>query len=260
LSVIRKKAARQQEVQRSVTRLQQTIRECQAKQAEYSTSVGNLDGLRVEAEQFEQEIQTRRDKAERYDKRKVSIDTYLREYEKYTEYQRLQTKMREAEHAVRISERALMCAISFARIITDAESHAMQSFLTMLNEECEKHMQIMFDGELSLVVKYNTVGDDESASSTKKAYVDIELSRGGESVPFESLSGGESDRCALVMFLAFNKLSRARMLLLDECLSSLHAESVEDIVEHIKTEFCDRVCVMTLHQTTKGIFDQVIEL
>ena len=48
------------------------------------------------------------------------------------------------------------------------------------------------------------------------------------------------------------------MLLLDECLSSLHAESVEDIVDHIKTEFSDRLCIMTLHQTTRGIFDQVV--
>ena len=59
---------------------------------------------------------------------------------------------------------------------------------------------------------------------------------------------------------AFNKLSKAKMLLLDECLSSLHAESVEDIVEHIKEEFSDRLCLMTLHQTTTGIFDQVVSL
>ena len=68
------------------------------------------------------------------------------------------------------------------------------------------------------------------------------------------------DRCALALFLAFNKLAKGKILLLDECLSSLHAESVEEIVEHIQSEFKNKPCLMTLHQTTQGIFDHVIEL
>jgi len=128
--------------------------------------------------------------------------------------------------------------------------------LDYLNSECEKHMSAMFGGEFSLKVRYEKTGDEDA----KKYYVDVDVFKNAEEVPFDSLSGGESDRCALVLFLAFNKLGNGQMLLLDECLSSLHAESVEDIVEHIKSEFSDRTCVMTLHQTTKGIFDHIINI
>jgi ABC-type Mn2+/Zn2+ transport system ATPase subunit len=52
----------------------------------------------------------------------------------------------------------------------------------------------------------------------------------GEQVPIESLSGGEFDRLSLALFLCFNKTSKSDIILLDECLASLHSELVEDII------------------------------
>ena len=121
-------------------------------------------------------------------------------------------------------------------------------------------MDAMFDGDLVCKVEYAKPDEKAKEKESKKYFVDILLYRNGEEISYKSLSGGESDRCALVLFLAFNKLAKGFCLLLDECLSSLHAESVEDIVDHIKSEFQDRVCIMTLHQTTKGLFDQVIQV
>ena len=221
-------------------------------------AVGKLDveAYKVEIETLNNEVQTRRDKAERFDKRKSALDKWNIEFQRYQEYVKWSQQYEAALNKMNVAERALQTALAMNKIITEAESSALQSFLIQLNEECEKHMQVMFDGELSLKIKYEHAGEDES----KKMYVDVEIYRGVDEIPYESLSGGESDRCALVVFLAFNKLSKSKILLLDECLSSLHAESVEDIVDHIKTDFSDRTCIMTLHQTTKGIFDQVINL
>ena len=222
-----------------------------------TSNATQISQLKEEIEKLNEETKSRQEKAERFEKRKISIEKYLVDNEKYNEYMRLKTKLDASLQKMNVCERALACAIQMSKLITESEGASLQSFLAQLNEECEKHMQIMFENELSLQVKYEHVGNDDD---NKKVYVDIEIYRGTEEVPYESLSGGESDRCALAMFLAFNKLSKSKFLLLDECLSSLHAESVEDIVDHIKTEFTDRVCIMTLHQTTKGIFDQIISL
>jgi len=235
------------ELERKVSELRDKVKSC---------DFMNVDSLKQQIDELDQEIQQRREKAERFDKRKTAIDKWSSEQEKYQEYLRLQSKLDQSQQKMNVCERSLACALRMSKIILDSESFAMQSFLSLLNEECEKHMQVMFDGEMSIKVKYEHSGEEDS----KKIYVDVDIFRGVEEVPYESLSGGESDRCALVLFLAFNKLSRSKILLLDECLSSLHAESVEDIVDHIKTEFHDRMCVMTLHQTTKGMFDQIIEL
>ena len=208
--------------------------------------------------EYQQEIKSRQEKAERFDKRKSSIDKWQQQYDKYQEYQRLHTKLQSSLNSMNICERALKCSFQLNQLVTDVESSAMQSFLEQLNEECATHMQAMFGDDLTLRVTYQN--DATNDGEEKKYYVDVELYRDGEGITYDSLSGGESDRCALVLFLAFNRLSHGRMLLLDECLSSLHAESVEDIVAHIKDHFQDKLCIMTLHQTTKGIFDQVIDL
>ena len=82
----------------------------------------------------------------------------------------------------------------------------------------------------------------------------------GEKVPLDSLSGGEFDRVALGFFLAFNKVAKSDIIMLDECLASLHSELVEDIVEMIKTKLSDKLVLFTLHQANVGMFDEVIDI
>ena len=82
----------------------------------------------------------------------------------------------------------------------------------------------------------------------------------GEQIPIDTLSGGEFDRLALALFLAFNKTSKSNIILLDECLASLHSELVEDIVELIKTKLSDKIVLFTLHQANTGIFDTIIDI
>ena len=235
------------------------LEESKTKYAELEKLISSVDEskintLREQVDTLQQNLKARREKAERFDKKKQQIERWQKEHDRFLEWERLHNKQKEIEHKVNIFERALRCALQMSKIITESESGALQSFLQQLNEECEQHMQIMFEGEMTLKIKY------EGNEDTKKYFVDVLIFRNGEEIPYDSLSGGESDRCALVIFLAFNKLSNSKILLLDECLSSLHAESVEDIVDHIKTHFTDKMCIMTLHQTTKGIFDNIITL
>ena len=225
-----------------------------------SFDANELEETKKMIDTLNEEIKQRNDKTDRFQKRKLSIDKYRVDAEIYREYSRLKQKLDTATNKMNTAERALKCALQFQQYVVDAESTAMQTFLQELNKECERHMHVMFQDELNLRVTYESESQDTGGKETKKYYVDVTLWRNAEEVPFDSLSGGENDRCALVLFLAFNKLSKSKMLLLDECLSSLHAESIEGIVEHIKTSFADKVCVMTLHQTTQGIFDQVINL
>ena len=238
---------------------------CMQKIASLQLKIDSFDPIHLTETQkiidtLNEEIKQRNEKSDRFQKRKLALDKYRVDAEIYKEYSRLSGKLAASLNKMNIAERALKCALQFQQYIVDAESTAMQTFLQELNKECERHMQVMFQDEMSLKVTYESESQDTAGKEVKKYYVDVSLWRNAEEVPFDSLSGGENDRCALVLFLAFNKLSKSKMLLLDECLSSLHAESIEGIVEHIKTSFADKVCVMTLHQTTQGIFDHVISL
>jgi DNA repair exonuclease SbcCD ATPase subunit len=254
-------AAKQQLNQTADLKIQKATLESRRKHlmsrlAEMDKLVATVDATKAEIKKIEEEIEDRSKKQQRFNKRIDEIEVWRNQYSIYSEWKRLNGKWAESKQKMDVAARALECALKFEKIITDVESEALQSFLDYLNSECEKHMSAMFGGEFSLKVRYEKTGDEDA----KKYYVDVDVFKNAEEVPFDSLSGGESDRCALVLFLAFNKLGNGQMLLLDECLSSLHAESVEDIVEHIKSEFSDRTCVMTLHQTTKGIFDHIINI
>jgi ABC-type Mn2+/Zn2+ transport system ATPase subunit len=95
----------------------------------------------------------------------------------------------------------------------------------------------------------------------KKFYTDILfVDKDSNHITIDNLSGGEYDRCALALFLTFNKLSKTPILLLDEALSSLHSESVNDIVDTIKECIQPKTVLITLHQCNTGIFDQVINV
>jgi DNA repair exonuclease SbcCD ATPase subunit len=252
------KQKQQQEFKRQLDTCLQKIAQLQLKIDSFD--INKIDETKQVISTLNEEIKQRNEKAERFQKRKLALDKYRVDADIYKEYSRLKHKLDAALNKMSIAERALKCSLQFQQYVVDAESTAMQTFLKELNKECERHMQVMFEEDLSLKVTYESESQDTAGKETKKYYVDVTLWRNAEEVPFDSLSGGENDRCALVLFLAFNKLSRSKMLLLDECLSSLHAESIEGIVEHIKTCFSDKVCVMTLHQTTQGIFDHVISL
>ena len=220
----------------------------------------NLDAQRAKIQECNEQIEQRSKKAESFVVRKAAIEKWRVDTQIFQEWVRLSSKQAQIRAKLVIGERALKCALTASKLINDTESQLLQAFLEQLNEECARHMEVMFEGSTTLKVEYENSGLSETASEDKKMFVNVKLWRNGEEILYDTLSGGESDRCALVLFLAFNKLSKAKMLLLDECLSSLHAESVEDIVEHIKEEFSDRLCLMTLHQTTTGIFDQVVSL
>lgn len=223
---------------------------------DFTTAVQSIASIQEEIATSEIRLELCAKQQQEYNLMVDKLSTWKVAYTIYTEYKRCQENMEDAKNTMEVSSRGLTCALKMEKMIVDVESEALQAFLVELNAECEKHMQAMFDGEFALKVRYEKVGDEDS----KKFYVDVDVYKNAEEVPYESLSGGESDRCALVLFLAFNKLSNGKMLLLDECLSSLHAEMVEDIVEHIKQEFSEKICVMTLHQTTKGIFDYVVNV
>ena len=66
----------------------------------------------------------------------------------------------------------------------------------------------------------------------------------------------------MCFLLSFNELSDSNMVIFDEALSSINQELVGDIIEHL--QMCNKdnnkLVLMTLHQSIKGMFDKVISL
>ena len=76
------------------------------------------------------------------------------------------------------------------------------------------------------------------------------------------LSGGEQARLELAICLTINSLGNGPLLLLDECFSSLDAETSEEILELLKTYSSEqnKLILSICHQASEGSFDSVVNI
>lgn len=137
-----------------------------------------------------------------------------------------------------------------------AESKLLYKFVDNLNQRVNYHLESMFADPLNV-----NVSCFKETKKGEKPKIDLEIFYKGNETEIVNLSGGEFDRLNMCFLLSFNELSRSSIIILDEALSSLNQELVCDIIEHLKENMRkDKLVIMTLHQSIKGMFDQVINL
>lgn len=137
-----------------------------------------------------------------------------------------------------------------------AESKLLYKFIDNLNQRVNYHLEAMFTDPLNV-----NISCFKETKKGEKPKIELELFYKGNETDISNLSGGEFDRLNMCFLLSFNELSRSNIIILDEALSSLNQELVCDIIEHLKeNKEKDKLIIMTLHQSIKGMFDQVINL
>lgn len=147
--------------------------------------------------------------------------------------------------------------IKLYKCIEISESKLIYKFIDTLNERVNYHLETMFEEPMTVCVSCF-----KDTKKGEKPQIDFNVYYKGVETDISNLSGGEYDRLNLCFLLAFNELSESNMIILDEALSSLNQELVADIIEHIQECNKDnrKLVLMTLHQSIKGMFDQVIAL
>ena len=74
-----------------------------------------------------------------------------------------------------------------------------------------------------------------------------------------SLSGGEFARVVLAFAITMAEMNDIKTLMLDESFASLDADTTENVLETIKENFAGNIIIIA-HQTTTGVFDQVLRI
>lgn len=238
---------------RKISAIQKEIESSEAQKGIYET----YSSREKELEDVHESILSRKQKAEKFEKRLRSVESYQQAKEKYDRQERIRQQLLHAQHREKLAQRGLSKAEELIECVQQAENITLENCLTQINAEVDDYMSRFFeetDFQMSLFsYRENKDGD-------KKACIDIRIQRDGEQYGIDSLSGGEFDRACLALFLAFNKVANREMLMLDECLSSLHSEAVEDIIETVKEKYRNRLVLMTLHQANTGLFDRVVDV
>jgi energy-coupling factor transporter ATP-binding protein EcfA2 len=142
-------------------------------------------------------------------------------------------------------ETTLPRAVKLQSLIKTAEKIALDETIEQIN--CRA--QIYLDKFLP----------DVNVSLVFNGRLDIDVIYKQHASDLGSLSGGEFARVVLAFTIAMAEMNNVYLLLLDESLSSLDADTTSEVINVVKANYSGQV-ISIAHQTTKGVFDQVVEL
>ena len=174
----------------------------------------------------------------------------LEEIRKSIEIKKQWDIVRTLREVERDMELKLPSAVRLASLIKTAEHMALEEILENINIRVGIYLQRILPS-----VTANIVFEAKNVSEK----VDIKIYINDMPTDVNSLSGGEFARLAIVFAIAMAEMNNVDTLFLDESFASLDSDSTETVLDAIKDNYFGKVIVIA-HQTTKGVFDEVVEL
>jgi DNA repair exonuclease SbcCD ATPase subunit len=206
-----------------------------------------------------------REKVETYRKKTEQYRTHLQRIEKWemverdnTAYQEIQVKIVETEEKKVAMMDRLRCLVKLRDHIKQAEQQSLSEFIDALNRHAAIYIEDFFPDD-DITVELKTVQEGKSTGKEKVTlHFDVQYREMNGDLSF--LSGGEKDRVNLAFTLAFSELVENRILLLDECISSLDAETSNVVLGQLKEKYKGKLVIAVSHQANLGFFDDIINL
>lgn len=191
----------------------------------------------------------------------VSRISQLNEYEKYLENLRVWQEWQDKASRTRKNEEIAISNLSvaerFMKKIQESEGIAVLNLIDNINLHLDTYISRFFEDPISIeITPFKETKDGEQLS------VQIQVFYRGCNCKVSELSGGEQARLELAICLTINSLGNSSLLLLDECFSSLDAETSEEILELLKTFASEqnKLVISICHQASEGVFDSVVDI
>lgn len=206
-----------------------------------------------------------REKMETYRKKTEQYRIHLQRIEKWEmverdnmAYQEIQVKITETEEKKVAMMDRLRCLVKLRDHIKQAEQQSLSEFIDALNRHAAIYIEDFFPDD-DITVELKTVQEGKSTGKEKiTLHFDVQYREMNGDLSF--LSGGEKDRVNLAFTLAFSELVENRILLLDECISSLDAETSNVVLGQLKEKYKGKLVIVVSHQANLGFFDDIINL
>jgi energy-coupling factor transporter ATP-binding protein EcfA2 len=219
-----------------------------------------LDGVIFSTEN-ENEI---RDKYEEYDNKikKYSENIQQLEYWSRTneinkKYIQLQEDIKECKNKKEYYMEEIKCCERLLGFLKEAETKSLYDFIDTLNTHASIYIEDFFPDE---DIRVQLVTNKELKSGKDKLGLFFDVSYKTLKGDLDFLSGGQKDRINLAFTLAFSEIISNRILLLDECISSLDYETSNTVIETLKEKYKGKLVLVVSHQVNTGIFDEIITI
>jgi DNA repair exonuclease SbcCD ATPase subunit len=140
-------------------------------------------------------------------------------------------------------------------LIDQAEATSISNVVHTINMLACQYLDLMFDEPIH--VELSAVTETQKGKIKYSPSVNVSY-RGSQYGSVYELSGGEQDRISLAFILAVSEMTRSKILMLDECLSSISSTQNSRIVRGLESFAKRRPILVVQHNGIEGTFDSVI--
>lgn len=249
-----------------------TIAKTSEKISQYNTTLSSIQSLEKEIENlpatpdkdYESLLTSEREKLQTYEEKSVNYKSYIEQLTDWNRIHKDNVKYKEIETSISVSQTQkenlsdrMRCLVKLKEHVKNAERKCITDFIDSLNDHASLYIEQFFPDE-DIKVDLKTI--QESKTGKEKISLNFEINYKQMVGDLSYLSGGEKDRVNLAFTLAFSELVNNRLLLLDECISSLDAETTNVVLENLKEKYRGKLVLLVSHQANIGFFDSVVNI
>lgn len=200
-----------------------------------------------------QRIKKARDKDEAL---REPLEEHLQYISQSKEQKKWQERLAECQKRLQRAEAIHTANLTLKERYAEAEILALRMTINSINEHTRYYLETFFP-EQQLTAELETIF--KGKAQTLRIGTSINY-KGNEYENISQLSGGEFDRCTLASICGINSMLNSPILILDESLSSLDAETNTEIIRFLSELAEYKLIIVCSHEAVKGIFDTVIKL
>jgi DNA repair exonuclease SbcCD ATPase subunit len=221
-----------------------------------SDTSDNVDYSALLSDYKEKLLQTD-EKISQYSDSIRQLELWRQNEENNIKYKELEESIQRSKDAKDYGMEVVKCCEKLLLYVKDAETRSVFDFIESLNYHASLYIEDFFPDE-DFHVQLSTT--KELKSGKDKMGLFFEVQYGTMKGELDFLSGGQRDRVNLAFTLAFSELVQNRVLLLDECISSLDSETSDTVIETLHQKYKGKLIICVAHQVNTGVFDQVVEI
>lgn len=205
-----------------------------------------------------EKVDTYTAKIEQYRNYLKQLEDWVKKESENQRYYQIENDCKTAEVNKEMYTDRISSLVRLRDHIRQAEQKSLEEFIGALNQHASIYIEEFFPDE-DILVELKTIQEGK-VSGKEKISLCFDVNYRGMNGDLTFLSGGEKDRVNLAFTLAFSELVDNRVLLLDECISSLDAETTNIVLEKLREKYKGKLVIVVSHQANLGFFDSVVTL
>lgn len=211
----------------------------------------------MEIAHYEEKYKELSDKKVKYEKILSQIDKWSKGLSELKKWETYKQELSTTKADIESEKEKLESIYTIKTKITEAESICTSNFINVLNTHTQSYTDSFFKNNTILV---NLQRQKISKKGNEKPQLNITVNYKGNETDMSILSGGEKDRIDLAFTLALSEIFKSKVLLLDECISSLDHSNSENVIEGLRDLYKGNLVIVVAHQVNEGLFDHIVKL